>query len=490
MTHDPESSGSRHSQGTALGATPITTNPQPGWVTLNDARELAFTGEVVFDTEPEVRTYFDNGVVYFAERADARPIGQRLLDLGLLDRTQLDRGIVRVGDVEHLGRLFDRDPSVDRDAILVLTESETEQLVTELANETITTVRSTAYRHHPSGIHRWFVDRIEAESARASHGRGPFDTGTIERVSALPMISDRALADQLYIEWDEPILGHGKIADDSLLLDEFDDSQLQAMLDEAEYADVLTDEPLTAAPTAAPVAVNVDPGVGDAVDQFQVRTPNDASNAGSADPAERPSDVERLDGASTGDISVRAIEPDAAPDSELVAEVPEDVAESVRRAIAALESASARPPTIASIAQPAAFFDTVVDDTTRAAPPARAPQVATEQTPTSATVTSQVAPPSFAGFAPPSLDQSVEAIYARAIAASEAEAVASIDEGAAASSVDQYVVSDPVPATQPVVGADGGGGGGGGDFGPGDEPGDRSSALKRLIGSLRRPRPS
>ena len=28
--------------------------------------------------------------------------------------------MVRVGDVEHIGRLFDREPSIDRDAALVV----------------------------------------------------------------------------------------------------------------------------------------------------------------------------------------------------------------------------------------------------------------------------------------------------------------------------------------------------------------------------------
>ncbi len=108
---------------------------QPVWMTLNQARERAFTGEIVFETDPEVHAYLDNGIVYYAERSSDPSLGRRLLDAGVVDVAQLEKGTVRVGDVEHLGRLFDRDPSVDRDAVIVVAETMTEQLVTELANQ-------------------------------------------------------------------------------------------------------------------------------------------------------------------------------------------------------------------------------------------------------------------------------------------------------------------------------------------------------------------
>ena len=95
----------------------VVDGPQPVWMTLNQARERAFTGEIVFEADPEVLAYLDDGIVYYAERAADAPLGQRLLDAGVVDATQLERGTVRIGDLEHLGRLFDRDPSVDRDAV-------------------------------------------------------------------------------------------------------------------------------------------------------------------------------------------------------------------------------------------------------------------------------------------------------------------------------------------------------------------------------------
>ena len=52
-------------------------------MTLNDAHDRAFTGEIAFAVEPEVRVYLDNGVVYFAERSTDAPLAQRLLQAGL-----------------------------------------------------------------------------------------------------------------------------------------------------------------------------------------------------------------------------------------------------------------------------------------------------------------------------------------------------------------------------------------------------------------------
>lgn len=40
----------------------------------------------------------------------------------MLSRAQIERGTVRVGNVEHLGRLCDRDSSIDRDSVMVALE--------------------------------------------------------------------------------------------------------------------------------------------------------------------------------------------------------------------------------------------------------------------------------------------------------------------------------------------------------------------------------
>ena len=97
---------------------------------------------------------------------------------------------------------------------------------------------------------------------------------------------------------------------------------------------------------------------------------------------------------STDDLAMTPIE---TWDEEIVAEVPTEVANAVKRAIAALERITGEVPVVAPIKQPSEFEE----------PDAPTPVVA--------------AAPAFGGFAPPSLDMSAEAIYARVTAQMEAE---------------------------------------------------------------------
>jgi hypothetical protein len=158
-------------------------------------------------------------------------------------------------------------------------------------------------------------------------------------------------------------------------------------------------------------------------------------------------------------------------DEEIVADVPTDVANAVKRAIAALERITGEHPVIAPILQPSEFED-----------------------PHAVQAPAQVAP--FGGFAPPSLDMSAEAIYARATTAMEADAATAVVFGTC--SVSQTSEDTTVEPESPDVAAAAGhvaqaGGDANGVFvdeaTPEDSDGDsneRSSALRRLIGGLRR----
>ena len=131
------------------------TFPRPGWVVLDAARDHRFTGELVFDTSPTVRVYFDRGQIYLAERTTDPSLGARLVDAGALSAVQLERGSVRVGEIEHLGRLFERVPNLDRHTVMVTAELMTEECVGWLAAQRVPEVAWTPYRHHESGMHLW-----------------------------------------------------------------------------------------------------------------------------------------------------------------------------------------------------------------------------------------------------------------------------------------------------------------------------------------------
>ncbi len=165
-------------------------------------------------------------------------------------------------------------------------------------------------------------------------------------------------------------------------------------------------------------------------------------------------------------------------------EVPDDVAAAVRRAIAAIEMVSGEVPMITPMEvdsgpessdnsdmgnfdmgtfEPATFdpatFEPTPSEPAPSEPAAVAAQVATVE----------AAPSAFAGFAPPTMAMSAEVMYAQVEEAAIAQADAAVEipqPSLASTGVASVVFVDDEPS------------GGSGD--------ERSSALRRLIGSLRR----
>ena len=459
---------------------------QPAWMTLNEAREHAFTGEIVFQTDPEVHAYLDNGIVYYAERATDVALGRRLLDAGVLDMIQLERGTVRVGDIEHLGRLFDRDPSVDRDAVTVLAETATEELITELANRAITTVRATAYRHHPSGVHRWFVAPLDPAAVPRPFGVvAQLDTTVVGQLPGLPFGSG---VDELTIEWDDQTIewDHqtnepnedvrtadvhmstvAEFATDEVV-DYAADVELSTFedltetfdtfdaVDTLDTLDVDVDEDLEVDIVDGPevvmvVMVDMVNTVEETVElEFTVVWPDGSEEPESTDEGHQAYEVD-ADPAftQTDDGNIQFIMPPLtlSDEPELAdADVPEPVADAVRRAIAAVESASFSPPV------------PYADTTLRAEITAQLPQIVDIDTadrdvlddtvirPIAPVV---VTPGGFGGFAPPTLATSAHVLYGQQPTDGASVGVATLEADI-------------------------------------DHQGDRSSALRRLIGSLRR----
>jgi hypothetical protein len=151
--------------------------PRPGWVVIDAVRDAAFTGEVVCHTTPAVVLYADRGRIYSAERSSDAQLGARLVAAGTLTADELELGVLRLGGAEHLGRLFERVATVDRDAVMAATAMLTEQCLAWLAGQHVTGADATPYLHHPSGIHRWVtVDGVVAEAPAPAPSMSPIPT--------------------------------------------------------------------------------------------------------------------------------------------------------------------------------------------------------------------------------------------------------------------------------------------------------------------------
>jgi hypothetical protein len=182
--------------------------PRPGWVVIDAAREAGFSGELELDTTPPVQVFLDRGRIYLAERTTDPPLGARLVDAGALDAGQLDHGTIRIGEVDHLGRLFERSPSVDRQVVMVMLELMTEECTAWVAAQAVRGVRVAPYQHHPSGVHRWERDRarpVDLLPGMPLPAPDPAHAPAAVPPPALSPFDD--LDGDVRIVWDEPAFG-------------------------------------------------------------------------------------------------------------------------------------------------------------------------------------------------------------------------------------------------------------------------------------------
>jgi len=135
--------------------------PRPAWQVIEVARRQMLTGELSLATTPNTRVYLRDGQVYFAERTTDGGLGVRLLVEGVITRQQMGKGALLVSGVEHLGRMFQRDPSIDRQPVELCVELMTDDVLTSVANDMVDHYTMSMYKRHPNGIDRWLPDRIE-----------------------------------------------------------------------------------------------------------------------------------------------------------------------------------------------------------------------------------------------------------------------------------------------------------------------------------------
>ena len=135
--------------------------PRTAWQVIEAARRRYLTGVLSLGSTPPTNVYLRDGQVYFAERSTDGGLGVRLMVEGVVTRQQLHTGALMVGGVEHLGRMFDRDSSIDRHAVELCVELMTDEVLTAIAPTVVNGYRMTMYQRHPSGIDRWLPHRVE-----------------------------------------------------------------------------------------------------------------------------------------------------------------------------------------------------------------------------------------------------------------------------------------------------------------------------------------
>ena len=105
-----------------------------------------------------------DGVVYFAERSTDGALAIRLMMEGVITREQMQRGTLIVNGVEHVGRMFDADPSIDRSSVELCAELFTDDVMVDVANRNVSGYELVLYRRHPGGIDRWYAQTTSTAS--------------------------------------------------------------------------------------------------------------------------------------------------------------------------------------------------------------------------------------------------------------------------------------------------------------------------------------
>ncbi|MDO8392188.1 MAG: hypothetical protein Q7V57_17060 [Actinomycetota bacterium] len=173
--------------------------PRPAWQVIEAARQRHLTGELTLATAPTTTVYLRDGEVYFAERSTDSGLGVRLLVSGVINRQQLGKGALLINGIEHLGRMFDRDPSIERQAVELCVETMTDDTLVGAANEIVADYRLTLYRRHSAGIDRWMPARVEVITHVVESSRlGDHDTVPATVPLPQPNVIER-LADHLRV---------------------------------------------------------------------------------------------------------------------------------------------------------------------------------------------------------------------------------------------------------------------------------------------------
>ena len=213
-----------------------------------------YTGEVAVGIDPRVRLFAVDGRVYFAEREGDAPIGTRLVSCGVVSTTQLEAGGVQIGDTTSLARLFQRQPSIDRDAVELTIELATDSLLESIANRAVGMPEVFPLRHHSSGVHHWLRDSAAATSlpvAEAFATAAPADDSRlIEAVAVEEAVIEEAVIEEAVIELEpvvEAILVEETFAEENAVVEEafiYEAVSEELVAEKAVIEETIPDEPV------------------------------------------------------------------------------------------------------------------------------------------------------------------------------------------------------------------------------------------------------
>lgn len=125
---------------------------------LGRLKSAGFSGEAVFDTAPVSRLYFLDGTCYYAERDGDLTLGQQLVASGAITGEELERGAVNLGQIEYLGRFFERSPESDRHLVELAIERQAAGVLVDVARAGVIAHTTTSSRHHGSGISKLLTE--------------------------------------------------------------------------------------------------------------------------------------------------------------------------------------------------------------------------------------------------------------------------------------------------------------------------------------------
>ena len=164
-------------------------DPVWGFVALVGSEQ--FTGEAAVGLDPRVRLFAVEGRIYFAEREDDAPVGTRLVNCGAITANQLARGAVHAGGNESLARLFQRDATIDRDAVELTIEAATESLLASIAHNPVGMPEVFPLRYHSAGLHHWLRGATATEPPVVE---SVIDISTSEPLVVEPLVVEPVIA--------------------------------------------------------------------------------------------------------------------------------------------------------------------------------------------------------------------------------------------------------------------------------------------------------